>query len=379
MQIIRPFQISDVSLVSSTVSATDPNASGSYSAVTTYGVGTVVQVDSPIFTFTVSGYLFQAAGHGYSAGTILKTASSGTLPTGLTVNTRYYMVSVTIDTFKLSTTKNGTPVTTTSAGTGTHTATVSSHKLYESLVASNLGQTPHKSPTYWLDLGQTNRWQCLDIVTASQTFNADSATYVIQTQGRIDGLYAGNIAASEIVITARESGGGAIVYGPATYSLRKHVATCWEWCFTEIEHISEFVDIDFPPYSDMEITIVLNSIGSTVKIGTLLVGLSKDFGTTLAGATFSINDYSIKTADEFGGYTFTERAFSKRGTFQVMLDRAVVDSVGAELAKYRATPIVYIGTTAYDSAIFFGKFNSYSINVAYDTYSMCSIEIEGLT
>lgn len=379
MKIVRPFQTSDVSLVSSTVAAADPNSSGTYNPATTYGVGTVVQVDSPTFTFTVLGYLFQAAGHGYGNGTMLRVSTTGTLPGELVISTLYYMVQITIDTFKLSRTKGGTPVTTTSIGTGTHTATVSSHKLYESLLASNLDKTPHKNPTYWLELGQTNRWQCLDIATASQTFNKDSATYVLQTAGRVDSVYLGNVDAYEVVITARESGGGAIVYGPVTHSLRKYVGTFWEWCFSDIEHISEFVITDLPPYSAMEVTVVVNNVGGTVRLGTLLVGLSKTLGTTLSGATFSINDYSVKSADDFGNYTFTERPFSKRGTFTVMVERGSVDSVGTELAKYRAQPIVYIGTTAYDSAIFFGKFNSYSMNVPYDTYSLCNIEIEGLT
>lgn len=379
MKIIRPFQASDVALVSSTVSATDPNASGTYNPATTYGVATVVQVDSPTFTFTVSGYLFTAVAHGYGNGTMLKVSTTGTLPPGTAVSTRYYMVQVTADTYKLSMTRNGTPITTTGAGTGTHTATVSTHKLYESLLAGNVGNTPHKSSTYWLEIGQTNRWKCLDTSTASQTFNADSVTYVLQTKGRVDAVYAGNVDATDITITARESGGGAIVYGPVTYNLRKYVATFWDWCFSEIEFRTEFVDIDLPPYADMEVTITLIRTGGTVRVGTLLLGLSKTLGVSLTGMTFSINDYSVKTSDEWGNYTFTERPFSKRGTFQVMVSPEMVDIVGFELAKVRATPVVFVGTETYASAIIFGKFNSYSIAVVYDTYSMCNLEIEGLT
>lgn len=379
MKIIRPFQTSDVAFVSSTVAAADPNASGSYNPATTYAIAAVVQVDSPTFTFTASGYVFTSVAHGYGNGTILKTASSGTLPPGLTAATRYYMVQVTTDTYKLAMTRNGTPISTTGAGTGTHTATVSSHKLYESVVASNVGNTPHKSPDHWIEIGQTNRWKCLDTSTASQTFNADSVTYVLQTKGRVDAVYAGNIDATDITITARESGGGAIVYGPVTYTLRKYVATFWDWCFSEIEFRSEFVDINLPPYADMEITITLTRTGSTVKVGTLLLGLSKTLGTSLTGMTFSINDYSVKTSDEWGNYTFTERPFSKRGTFQVKVDAELVDMVGSELAKVRATPVVFVGTETYAQAIIFGKFNSYSITVVYDTYSMCNLEIEGLT
>lgn len=379
MKIIRPFQTSDVAFVSSTVAAADPSASGSYNPATSYAVAAVVQVDSPTFTFTVSGYLFSAVAHGFGNGTMLQVSSSGTLPPGSAAAIRYYMVQVTADTYKLAMVRNGTPITTTGAGTGTHTATVSSHKLYESVVATNVGNTPHKSPTKWIEIGQTNRWKCLDTSTASQTFNADSATYVLQTKGRVDTVYAGNCDATDITITARESGGGAIVYGPVTHNLRKYVATFWDWFFSDIEFRSEFVDINLPPYADMQVTITLTRTGSTVKVGTLLLGLSKTLGTSLTGMTFSINDYSVKTSDEWGNYTFTERPFSKRGTFQVKVDAELVDMVGSELAKVRATPVVFVGTETYAQAIIFGKFNSYSIAVVYDTYSMCNLEIEGLT
>lgn len=379
MKIIAPFVTSNASLVSSTVSATDPYAAGSYNPATTYAAATVVQVDSPTFTFTVSGYLFTAAAHGYGNSEMLTVSSSGTLPPGLTAATRYYLVQATTNTYKLSLAKNGTPITTTGAGTGTHTATVSSHKLYESLLASNLANTPHKSPSYWLDIGNTNRWKCLDTEVASQTFQDATITYVIQTASVTDSLYLGNVNADSVTITARQSGGGAIVYGPTTYALRAPVATFFEWCFAPIKNTTEFAVTDLPTYYNIEFTIVLTRTSATVMIGTLMTGLSKTLGVTLMGASFSINDYSVKSTDEFGNMQFTERAFSKRGTFQVMIDRADVDSVNSALSQYRATPIVYIGSEVYASGIIFGKFNSFNTTVTYDTYSMCNIEIEGLT
>jgi hypothetical protein len=380
-KIIRPFQVSDVSLVSSTVSATDPLASGAYNPATTYAAGALVQVDSPTFAFTASGYTFTAAAHGFAAGTLLKTSTSDTLPAGLTANTGYYMVGVATDTFRLSLSKGGVPIPTTSAGAGTHTATVTSHLVFESLQASNTGNTPHTSPLWWVETGATNRWKCLDLQTASQTYDADTMTYIIQTKGRVDSAYLGNVSATEVIITARESGGGAIVYGPSTYSLQASVSVSsyWSWFYEPIRLDSEFVDIDFPPYLNLELEITLNNTGGVVQVGTILVGLSKSFGTTMNGATFSINDYSVKSADDFGNISFTERAYAKRGNFQVVLDNSAVDGVGYELAKYRATPIVYVASTAYNSAIFYGKYNSFSTLVAYDSYSICSIEIEGLT
>src|SRR5574340_939473 len=107
--------------MSSTVRATDPLASGAYNAATTYAAGTVVQVDSPTFTFTASGAVLTATAHGWANNDTLQVSSSGTLPAGLTAGVLYYIIQADTDTLKLSLTKGGSPITTTSAGAGTHT------------------------------------------------------------------------------------------------------------------------------------------------------------------------------------------------------------------------------------------------------------------
>lgn len=381
-KIIRPFTVSDVSLVSSTVSATDVRAVGAYNPATTYTLGQVVQVDSPTFTFTASGSLLTAAGHGWTAGSIVELTSSGTLPPPFVTDLVYYLVEVATDTFKLSTRKNGPPITTTGAGSGTHTATVSSHKVYESLIGSNAGNTPHKSPTQWLDLGATNRWKPFDTSVSSQVEQATSVEYVIQCKDRIDSIALINVDAASVTITARESGGGAILYGPTTYSLLSSLpaSSYWSWFFDRIEYKSSFVDIDFPPYANLELTIVITAVtGGTVRCGAIIAGLSKTLGTTLVGASTGITDYSVKSTDDFGNYTITERAYRKDGSFQIMVDRVASDGVQDTLEKYRATPIVYIGSSNYTASIIYGFYRDFTVNIQADTYSVCSIEVEGLT
>lgn len=380
-KILRPFKVSDISLVSSTVSATDPLASGAYNPATTYAAGVVVQVDSPTFTFTASGAVLTATGHGWPVGTLLAVASSGTLPPGLTASTLYYVVYSTTDTLKLSLTKGGAPITTTGAGSGTHTATVSSHHIYESLVGGNVGNAPHKSPDQWLDMGMTNRWRAFDQSVTSQVEQADSISYVVQTKGRVDGVALLNINAVEAVITGRESGGGAIVYGPSTYSLRSSLpaTSFWSWFFDPIEFKRDFVDIDFPPYSNLQLTITLNGTGSTVRCGAIVLGLSKTFGITLVGTSTGITDYSVKSQDTFGNYNVTERTFRKIGSFNVMVDRVASDGVQDALEQYRAIPVVYVGSSAYSPTIIYGFYRDFTVSIDAATYSICTIDVEGLT
>lgn len=67
--------------------------------------------------------LFTCAGHGRSAGDIVRFISTGTLPGG-TIDTRFYYViasGLTSDDFKVSLTLGGSTIDVTSIGTGTHT------------------------------------------------------------------------------------------------------------------------------------------------------------------------------------------------------------------------------------------------------------------
>jgi hypothetical protein len=337
--------------------------------------------------------IFTWTGHGWSNGQTLRLITNGALYTGLAVETRYYVVRATDDTFMVSLTKDGAPVKTSGTQSGTHYAVIDSHKDYECLkaVTTTSGNTPpHKltaaylgdaTTATWLDLGATNRWRCFDGSLTSQTEATDTATYVIQTKGRFDSVYLGNVSASEVIITAREQHGGAIVYGPSTYPLRSTVATSsfWSWFFEPITFVSDFVDIDFPPYNNLEITITLNRPDETVRVGAIVVGLSKSFGVTLMGARLGIADYSVKQKDDFGNWTFVERTFAKTGDFQIMVDRVAVDAVITELAKYRSEPVVYVGGTAYTNTIIYGIYNSFDMTIAYEPYSMCNISVEGLT
>lgn len=381
-RILKPFQVSDVALVSSTVSATDADATqGTYNPATAYAIGDVVQVDSPTFTFTASSTKLTAVAHGFVDGQRAQLSTTGTLPAGLVTGISYYIVQAATDRLGLSTTLNGPPIATTDAGTGTHTSTVSTHLLYESLTAGNTGNTPHKSSTHWLDLGATNRWKPFDVSVGSQVLSVGAMTYVLQTTGRISGLALLNVNAESVTITGRESGGGAIVYGPTTYPLRKSVSevSYWSWFFEPIEYSNNFVDIDFPPINNTELTITLNPIGGVTRCGVIIAGLAKTFGTSLAGASIGITDYSVKTQDDFGNYTVLERAFRQTGTFSIVVDNASVDGVQAELTKYRATPVVYVGSTSFSSTILYGFYKGFTNNIAYPAYTICDIEIEGIT
>jgi len=74
---------------------------------------------------SVGNDTFSQTDHGYITGIKVQVSSSGTLPTGLSSNTDYYVIKVTDNTFKLATSQlnadNGTAIDITGAGSGNHT------------------------------------------------------------------------------------------------------------------------------------------------------------------------------------------------------------------------------------------------------------------
>lgn len=85
-----------------------------------------VSLNPTMRTFTVtiaSPGVFTLSGHGLSSGEAVYLQTSGTLPTGLTAGTKYYVIDggLTTNTFQLSATVNGSAINTSGTQSGTHT------------------------------------------------------------------------------------------------------------------------------------------------------------------------------------------------------------------------------------------------------------------
>lgn len=253
------------------------------------------------------------------------------------------------------------------------------HKVYESLAAANLNHTPPSSPTWWLDIGQTNRWRMFDTSVTSQTSKADHIDVTVQGEGRINALALINISAigANVIMTDAIDG---VVYDQ-TFSLvsTAGITNWYSYFFEPIVRLTDLVVLDMPPYSSPEVRVYLQESGETVAVGVMVLGFQVDVGGTQYGAGVGIQDYSVKTQDTFGNYTILERAFRKRATFTVFVERGKVDQLQKLLAEYRATPMVYIGSELYGATIVYGFYKDFNIAIARATESICTIELEGLT
>jgi len=212
MKLIRPKHISDAYLTYSNVAEADYAA---WSGATTYAVGDKVIVVSPSSTVTMtiaSPCVITWTAHGLIDGDIVVFTTTDALPAGLTAGAHYYVTALTADTFTVSSTLlNPRPITTSGSQSGTHTATLSSHKIYESLQAGNTNHVPRNSATWWLDTGSTNRWKMFDQSINSQTTNADSIQVTLATTGLCDSVALLNISAATARFRMTDSASGVVV------------------------------------------------------------------------------------------------------------------------------------------------------------------------
>jgi hypothetical protein len=83
--------------------------------------GNCTAVTVPYSDVNTTGETFTFVGHTFTNSMPVQISTSGTLPGGLSANTLYFIVGVSGNTFKLSTTYNGSAINLTSQGTGNHT------------------------------------------------------------------------------------------------------------------------------------------------------------------------------------------------------------------------------------------------------------------
>jgi hypothetical protein len=259
------------------------------------------------------------------------------------------------------------------------------HRIYQS-VAGGTDSTPPENATTgtspkWVDIGPTNRWAMFDDVVGTVTTVASPLTVVLRP-GPVSGISLQELSGRQARVTLKTAPGGTVVYDRTEMLDATPIQSFYDWFFADFVQRTDVTLNDLPAqYMNGELTISITGSGaSAVGCGVCKVGRVEFIGSTQMGVTVGIADYSTKTRDTFGRLSVVQRAYSKRMTLKAMVDRADFNRVTRLLASLRATPAVWIANDAQDleALRIYGFFKDFNIEVAYPTYFVCSIEIEGL-
>lgn len=256
----------------------------------------------------------------------------------------------------------------------TGSPSVITHGIYELDVGGNssIDPTTTAGAANWTLTGYTNRWEMFDESYQTQTTNADSIVVVIAP-----GEITNNVAllnAEGVTATILQSTSG---YTETKSLIRHDVLSWYDWYYETPIATGDVVFTGIPPSSTDSLTITIDATGSTAKCGVCVVGKSKTVGATQWGLSRSINDYSQTSESATGSITLAQGGYSKRMNIEFKVQEGLESEATRVFEQFRATPLVFVGSTEYSMTIIYGYLGAWTIPIALDGRS-ANAEIKGL-
>lgn len=257
------------------------------------------------------------------------------------------------------------------------------HKVYESLVGSNLGNDPTTDDgTNWLTLGATNRWKAFDQKISDPVVRATNISYTLaDPNSNVTSVALFGLKGSSANVTVTDATEGEVYNQTVSLLDNRNIVDWYTYFFEEQVQREQAQFLDLPPYlgADIDVVVTANT-GENTELGQLVLGFLSNLGTTSYGTAISIEDFSRKETDAFGNFIVVERAFSQLADFDVQFETGNARKIQRTLASLRATPVVYIGSpdTAYGTTIY-GFYRRFDLTLEGPSLSFGAIEVEGLT
>lgn len=374
---LRPVTITDAILTS-----TDAvESTAAWSSGTTYVSGVQVRSDTThvlyesaigasLGTCTISiaspGVVTRNA-HGLANGTPVAFTTTGTLPTGLSPNTIYYVVSTATNTFDVAATVGGSAINTSGSQSGTHT-------LYSN---PNIGNDPaddSNEPEIWFEIGPTNDWAMFDETKSTATIWDGSGQVVLTPGEQVDCLGLAGLVGDMVTVTVND--GMDDVYEQEVDLVEPPNPDWYSWFFQERAQTTTLFFDDLPAVAAPVVTILLEAsdpVYGDVECGACQIGRQLDLGSPAIGMTQGYKDYSTYDDDGFGGIDVTDRGYALWEEMQLLISNARVGYVRRQALAYRGRPVFF---RISDDEIAFGFIKRFDREIAYPTYSLVSLRVE---
>lgn len=450
-------------------SAAEPSVGETaFSLATYFNDGDRTVIGAPSSTVTISQAspaVVTWANHGLADGTTVFLTTSSALPTGLTAGMRYYVVRSTSGSFQLSTTQDGLPVATTTAGSGTHTATAQVHQLFESLtgtssvvtlavaspgsvpwtghgldvatpviftttgtlptgltagttyyvvsptenafnVAATVGgsainftgspsgtHTAHANPnighpparddgTYWALVGASNAWGLYDPDTNVGTEVASPFVFTHKPGFRFDAFALTGLVADAVEFSIETVADGVI----RTEGLDLSTRVVVDWYGYTVNPFT-FMTIaqwfDLPPASGAEITVTVTRAGGPVYVSNLWLNQHIYLGKTQHKAKNSAVNFSEFTRDQYGKARFNRIRSIPKASMTISTPKTIVPAVLAARDLMDARPGFWSGIDDQGSGYFpalslAGAYRNFEVDADQPEDAITTLDLEGI-
>jgi len=256
------------------------------------------------------------------------------------------------------------------------------HKIYECIQEHSSRTTnPEDDPSYWTEVGPTNRWAPFDTYVSTPATATTSANWVL-SPGFFDTVACYGLTGTSITVLVKDGPGGSTLFNE-TVSLYEESVGLYEYLFGLKRKKDRVVVTGIPLYPTAELTFTIT--GTTVSLGMLVAGMlmslsqSQSWGGTQYGSTVEPVTYSRITTNEFGETTIVRG----RAATGMRADVAVpIEAASFALQQIQAVldvPVAWIATTdeRYDGLSVFGL-GSASVNYQDATMARISINVRGM-
>lgn len=251
------------------------------------------------------------------------------------------------------------------------------HLTYQSLIANNTGHALTDTSAWTPRKKMTNRWLMFDTYNNTQTEAAEEIVVCVSPQAICQGLYLGNIDATEVRISVVDLADGLVYSETQSLVVPNSGSSFYNWCFKRITRKTYAVSIQLPPYANALITIAIKKPGSTAKCGACVVGPLVDVGLSQYGLGREIKDYSTINFNFDGTSNQVVRNFAKRMDLDVSIDNSMIDYVIETLEGYRQKPVAWVGAKEFGSACVFGRCSAFKNVIESYPFSKMNLQIEG--
>lgn len=280
------------------------------------------------------------------------------------------------------------------------------HRVYQCIKAVSGANSPESDAASWVDIGPTNRWAMLDSSVSTKTTGGPSGLSVTIKPGRANGLAlldlvdvktlsvtcswsVPKIAGKKSDVVSSDYAEGISLTTTTDFvnglvSLRYDInliyrnVSGWTSYFTEPYKLKSDVFIGFASRSDIKVTLNIKS--ENPKVGAMMIGNYVELGDVQYGASAGIDDYSVKTTDEFGQTQLVERDYVKRIGYQLTVDNKDIARCFSTLAGLRAKPAVFSASSKKRFGLFtvHGFVSNFDLTLQFPTHSIVNIEVKGL-